>query len=90
MSRLTKKIRATENNLNQIPNQSGAYLLFRGDKKPYVGSAGAGRLQKRIKEQVNQKSGVTSIRYKPTGSSAEALKTEKKYRDKYNPDQNNI
>jgi len=90
MSKLTKKIRPTENNLSQIPNQSGVYLLYRGDSDPYVGSAEAGRLQERIKEQINQKRGITSIKYKPTTSKREALDLEKKYRDKYNPDQKYI
>lgn len=90
MGKLTKKIRPTENNLSEIPNQSGTYLLYRGDSDPYVGSAGAGNLQKRIKQQLNIKRGVTSIRYKPTSSEQEARKWEEKYRDQYNPDQQNI
>lgn len=60
MGRLSKKMRPTENNLAKIPNQSGAYLLHRGPKKsPYVGKAGPGRLQERIKEQLEQKRGIT-------------------------------
>jgi excinuclease UvrABC nuclease subunit len=90
MGKLTKKIRPTENNLSEIPNQSGAYLLYRGSGKPYVGSAGAGNLQKRVQQQLNNKRGVTSIRYKSTSNEREALKWEKKYRDQYNPEQKNI
>ena len=90
MGKLTKKIRLTENNLSEIPNQSGAYLLYRGNGDPYVGSAGAGNLQKRIRQQLNTKRGVTSIRYKPTSSEQEAREWEKKYRDQYNPEQKNI
>jgi len=90
MGKLSKKIRPTENNLSEIPNQSGNYLLFRGNKPPYVGSAGTGNLQKRIKQQLNIKRGITSIRYKPTSSEREAKAWEKKYRDKYNPEQEKI
>ena len=90
MGKLTKKIRPTENNLSEIPNQSGAYLLYRGNKPPYVGKATPGRLQKRIKQQLNVKRGITSIRYKPISSEREARIWEKKYRDKYNPGQKDI
>lgn len=91
MSKLSKKIRPTGKNLSEIPNQSGAYLLHRGSKKPpYVGSAGAGRLQERIKEQLKKKRGITTIRYKPTSSEREARKWEEKYRDRYHPKQRNI
>ena len=91
MGRLSKKIRPTEKNLSKIPNQSGAYLLFRSSKKPpHVGSAGAGRLQKRIREQLRKKRGITTIRYKPTTSEREAREWEEKYRKKYNPKQKRI
>ena len=90
MGRLTKKIRPTDNNLSEIPNQSGVYLLHRGDKPPYVGSADAGNLQKRIKQQLNIKRGITTIRYRSTSSKLESRKWEEKYRDKYNPKQKNI
>jgi len=91
MGRLSKKIRPTEKNLSEIPNQSGAYLLFKGLKKPpYAWSAGAGRLQKRIREQIKKKRGITTIRYKPTKREREARKWEEKYRKKYNPKQKRI
>lgn len=90
MGKLSKKLRPAEKNLSNIPNQSGAYLLFRGNKPPYIGSAEAGNLQKRIKQQLGKKRGITSIRYKPTSSGREAGNWEKKYRDKYNPNQKNI
>ncbi|XOB46491.1 MAG: hypothetical protein ACKKMV_03505 [Candidatus Nealsonbacteria bacterium] len=90
MGKLSKKIRPTENNLAKIPNQSGSYLLYRGNKPPYVGSAGPGRLQDRIKQQLGTKRGITTIRYKPTSSEREAKKWEEKYRDKYNPKQKSI
>jgi len=90
MGKLSKKTRPTENNLSEIPNQSGAYLLYRGNKPPYVGSAGAGNLQKRIRQQLSNKRGITSVRYKPTSGEREARNWEEKYRDKYNPEQKNI
>lgn len=90
MGQLSKKIRITENNLSGIPNQSGTYLLFRGKGLPYVGSAGAGNLQKRIRQQLSIKREITSIRYKPTSSEREARAWEEKYRDKYNPEQKDI
>ena len=90
MKKLTPKIRLTKNNISKVPNQSGAYLLYRGQMPPYVGSAAAGRLQERIKEQLAQKRGITSIRYKPTSSEREARNWEKKYREKYNPGQKDI
>ncbi len=31
-----------------MPKQSEVYILYRGDKLPYVGSVGVGRLQERI------------------------------------------
>lgn len=90
MGKLSKKIRPTESNLSEIPKQSGAYLLYRGNNPPYAGSASAGNLQKRIKQQLNIKRGITSIRYKPTGSEREARFWEKIYRDKYNPSQKKV
>ncbi|MCD5396505.1 MAG: hypothetical protein LR000_02480 [Candidatus Pacebacteria bacterium] len=90
MGRLSKKIRPTESNLSKIPNQSGVYLLYRGKKPPYVGKAGPGRLQKRIRQQLNTRRGITTIRYKPTRSEREAGVWEKKYRNKYNPTQKRI
>lgn len=49
--RMSSKKRATENNIANIPNQSGVYILHRGAKSKYVGSVGAGRLQDRVKQQ---------------------------------------
>ena len=88
--RLTSKRRMTENNLANVPKQSGVYVLHRGSKSKYVGSAGAGNLQQRIKQQSNQKKGITSFQYRPTSSEIEARKLEKKYRDRINPDQKNV
>lgn len=90
MGKLTSKKRITEGNLDEIPKQSGIYLLYRGNKSPYVGSAGARRLQARIKEQLRIKRGITSFRYRPTSSSEEARRLEKKYKERFNPKQKRI
>ena len=90
MKKLTKKLRPTIKNLKKIPEQSGVYILYRGNKSRYVGSAGAGRLRDRIKQQLNQKRGVTSFQYRATSSTREAQKLEKKYRDRLNPKQKKV
>lgn len=89
MGKLTSKKRFTESNVDNVPNQSGAYILWRKSGVPYIGSAAAGRLQDRLKEHLKQKDkrGVTSFQYKPTVSTKEARKWEKYYRDKLNPKQ---
>lgn len=88
--RMSAKKRATENNLSAVPNQSGVYILHRGSKSKYVGSAGARRLQDRIEHQLDQKRGITSFQYRPTTSEAEARRLEKQYRDRINPKQKRI
>lgn len=88
--RMSFKTRATEKNLSKVPNQSGVYVLYRGPGTKYVGSAGAGRLQKRIDQQLDQKRGITSFQYRPTSSEREARKLEKEYRDRINPEQRKV
>ena len=88
--RMSDKKRVTENNILKVPNQSGVYILHRGSKSKYVGSAGAGRLQGRIEQQVDQKWGITSFQYRPTASEAEARRLEKQYRDRINPEQKRV
>ena len=90
MKRLTEKLRPVKKNLENIPKQSGVYILYRGNKSRYVGSAGAGRLRDRIKQQLNQKRGITSFQYRTTSSTREAQKLEKRYRDQLNPKQKRI
>lgn len=88
--KITPKIRFTLENIINIPNQAGVYILWRGvNGKPYIGSAGAGRLKARLLEHYRQKDkrGITSFQYKLTGSTEEARKWEKYYRDKLNPTQ---
>lgn len=90
MARLTKKLRPTEQNLADVPKQSGIYILHRGSKSKYVGSAGAGRLQDRIKQQLTQKRGITTFQYRTATSEREARKLEKQYRDRLNPKQKRV
>jgi excinuclease UvrABC nuclease subunit len=87
---MSDKKRATESNVSKVPNQSGVYILHRGPKSKYVGSAGAGRLQGRIEQQLDQKRGITSFQYRPTSSEAEAKRLEKQYRDRINPEQKRV
>lgn len=89
-SRMSSKRRISENNLSKVPNQSGVYILHRGSKSRYVGSAGAGRLQKRIRQQLNSKQGITSFMFRSTTSEREARKLEKQYRNRLNPKQKRI
>ena len=89
-SKMTPKIRTTENNLSKVPNQSGVYILHRGSGSKYIGRAGAGRLQKRIDQQLDQKRGITSFQYRATSSEREARRLEKEYRDRINPEQKMI
>jgi len=89
-SRMTAKKRVSDTNLSKVPNQSGVYILYRGSKSKYVGSAGAGRLQDRIKQQVENKRSVTSFQYRPTTSEREARSLEAQYRDRLNPEQKKI
>ena len=88
--RMGSRKRISENNLSNVPNQSGVYVLHRGTQSKYVGKAGAGRLQKRIRQQLNTKRGITSFQYRPTSSEREARKLEDKYRDRINPEQKRI
>ena len=90
MKKLTKKVRPAKSELEGIPNTSGIYILHRGTKSRYVGSAEAGNLQQRIKQQLKQKRGITSFQYRSTSSTKEAKELEKKYRDRLNPEQRRI
>lgn len=87
MGRLSSRKIITEQNISNIPNQSGVYLLYRGNKSRYVGSAGLGRLQQRIEQQLDKKRGITSFQYRTTTSEREARKLEQEYRDRLNPGQ---
>jgi len=73
--RLSQTKRVTEKNLSAVPKQSGAYVLNRRSGSKYVGSAGAGRLQQRIRQQVSNKRGITSLRIAVMGILALAVGT---------------
>lgn len=90
MGRLTSRKRVTETNISDIPNQSGVYVLHRGSESRYVGRAGAGRLQQRIKQQLGEKRGITSFQYRPTTSERESRVLEERYRGLLNPKQKRI
>lgn len=89
-SAMTPKMRITEDKLSKVPNQSGVYILHRGSKSRYVGMAEAGGLQRRIRQQLKTKRGVTFFQYRPTTSEREARKLEQQYRDRLNPEQKRI
>lgn len=87
-----KKVRPfSTKNLNGVPDQSGVYeLLNRSGEITYVGSAGAGRLRKRLYEHLNSGDipGASQFSIRPTTSTAEARTLEKKYIKKINPKHN--
>lgn len=89
-SRMTDRRRVSDSNVSGVPNQSGVYILYRGQKSKYVGSAGAGRLQDRIKQQVENKRGITSFQYRTTTSEKEARSLEARYRNRLNSKQKRI
>jgi excinuclease UvrABC nuclease subunit len=88
--RMTERRRVTESNVATIPKQSGVYMLHRASRSRYVGSAGARRLQLRIRQQLRAKRGITSFQYRPTSSQAQARSLEKQYRDRLNPGQSRV
>ena len=59
--RLTNRQSFNQTNLQDVPDQSGIYLIRnrKGDCQ-YVGSAGAGRLAERLKEHLSQLASNTS------------------------------
>lgn len=46
--KINQKIRPAKKNLEEILKQSEVHILYWGNKPPYVGSAGADRLQELI------------------------------------------
>lgn len=88
--RLSKSKPFNEENIGKIPNQSGAYVLWRKrGRKPYIGSAEAGNLRKRVKQHFTKrdKRYVTRFSVLPTQGTREAKKEEARLRDKLNPEQ---
>ena len=89
--RLTNPKPFTKNNINTVPKQSGIYVVRDKKGNPlYVGKAGAGRLQRRLAEHLNNKDirGAVSFQYRTTTSSKEANKLEKKYIKRLKPKYN--
>jgi len=89
--RLSRPKQFNEGNINEVPNQSGAYVLWRKrGRKPYIGMAEAGNLRKRVKQHFVKKDKrfVTRFSVLPTQSTREAEKKEARLRDKLNPEQN--
>jgi excinuclease UvrABC nuclease subunit len=79
-----------EENINKLPNQSGAYVLWRKEsRKPYIGMAEAGNLRKRVKQHFTKrdKKYVNRFSVFPTQSTREATMEEARLRNKLNPDQ---
>ena len=81
----------SDKNVTDVPDQSGVYnLINRNGEVVYTGSAGAGRLQERLKEHLAQKDipGAAQFQVRPTGNTTEARKVEqeliKRNKPKYN------
>ncbi len=89
--RFTKKQNFNKTNLEKVPEQSGVYKL--SNKKgeiQYIGLAGAGRLQERLKEHLNEGDikGSAQFQILKTNSGREAASLEKKLIKLVNPKQN--
>lgn len=86
--RLTNKQTFNQTNLQDVPDQSGIYIIRnRKGACQYVGSAGAGRLAKRLKEHLNNRDvpDAHSFQIRTTTSEEEARKLEAQYRRRYRP-----
>ncbi len=89
--RLNNRKTGTHDNLDKVPEQSGAYLIRRrSGVAKYAGEAGAGRLQERLKE--HKQSGLLApgdtFQYCTTSSKRDAKRLERKYRGVYKPTDN--
>lgn len=88
--RLSKPKPFNEENIEELPNQPGAYVLWRkGGRKPYIREAEAGNLRKRVRQHFVKKDKryVNKFSILPTQSTREAEKEEARLRDKLNPEQ---
>jgi len=86
--RLTNRQTFNQTNLQDVPDQSGIYLVR--NKKgtcQYVGSAGAGRLAERLREHLSQRDipAAYSFQIRTTSSENEARKLEREYKRRYRP-----
>lgn len=89
--KFTKKENFNKTNLEKVPEQSGVYKIANNTGKvQYIGMAGAGRLQERLQEHLNEKDikGATQFQFIKTSSQREAESLEKKLIEKGNPTQN--
>ena len=69
----------SKRNLQDVPNQSGVYnLKNQKGEIIYTGSAGAGRLKSRLKEQLSSGAvrGARTFQTRPLSSTAEARRVE--------------
>jgi len=88
--RLSRPKPFSEKYIDELSNQSGAYVLWRKEgRKPYIGSAEAGNLKKRVKQHFTKrdKRYVTRFSVLPTQGTREARKEEARLKDKLNPEQ---
>ena len=78
--RLTNRQTFNQTNLQDVPDQSGIYLIRdrKGNCRQYIGSAGAGRLAQRLKEHLNSRDipGAHAFQIRTTTSENEARKLE--------------
>ena len=86
--RLTNRQTFNQTNLQDVPEQSGIYLIK--NKKgacQYVGSAGASRLAERLTEHLNKRDipGAHDFQIRTTASESEARTLEKQYKRRYKP-----
>ena len=86
--RLTNKQTFNQTNLQDVPDQSGIYMIRnRRGTSQYVGSAGAGRLAERLKEHLTKGDipGDHSFQIRTSSSEMEARKLESQYKPRYRP-----
>lgn len=77
-------------NIDDVPEQSGVYVIkSKSGVTQWVGMAGAGRLQERLKEHLAENDIKTAdqFQFRLTSSEAEARKLEDDYKKKLKPKQ---
>ena len=86
--RLNKPRRFNKTNLQEVPAQSGIYVIRnrKGDVQ-YVGKAGPKRLRERLLEHLNKKDvpGAELFQFRTTTSDKEAETLEELYRKRLKP-----
>lgn len=89
--RLTRPRSFSRRNVQQVPNQSGIYILESDSGVvQYVGMAKAGNLQKRLENHLTEDDirSADKFSFRTTSSTIEAQKLERSYIDRLNPKQN--